>query len=82
MKSFFKILTLLFSLCTLILSNLCIHQWQFPYDENGVYFDTNNAVIFRREAIFVYGVLAVLSLIVTLVLFKCLKVTPSVFRKK
>ena len=68
------ILTIFTSVLTFIFSLTLFNRIRMNYNTEGNYFDENSAVVYHEQAVFVYGILAFVSLLVTTLTIWRLKV--------
>lgn len=67
------ILTILFTVLTLLLSWTFFNRMRLNYNSDGNYFDENSGVVYHEQALIVYGILALVSLLLTVLTFWKLK---------
>ena len=68
------ILTIFTSVLTFIFSLTFFNRIRMNYNTEGNYFDENSAVVYHEQAVFVYGILAFVLLLVTTLTIWRLKV--------
>ena len=61
-------LSYFFGLLCILFSILTVSRAQLPYNEAGRYYDAKDSIVYHEQAMELYGVIAVVSLLITFLL--------------
>jgi len=61
-KILLSILTLVFVLLTIIISNAFFNRMKMPFNSEGNYFDENAGIVYHQQSVMAYGIMAFILL--------------------